>query len=77
MGSWDSSGTGKASAEDLRDDPPVGAEEVADGGDGGAPGPKDGNVVGMLFVLGFQCAKGPDEGAGRGQGFWWDGASTN
>lgn len=27
--------------------------EVVDGGDGGAPGPKDGITVGMLFVLSF------------------------
>ena len=37
---------------------------VVDGGDGGAPGPKDGIAVGMLLVLGFGCAKGPEEGAG-------------
>jgi hypothetical protein len=43
----------------------LGTEEVLDGGDGGAPGPKDGIAVGILLVLGLGCAKGPEEGAGR------------
>lgn len=36
---------------------------VVDGGDGGAPGPKNGIAVRMLLVLGFGCVKGPGEGA--------------
>ena len=51
--------------DDLCDDFSGGTGEVADGGDGGALGPKDGMVVGMLLVLGFGWAKGPEEGAGR------------
>ena len=43
----------------------MGTKEVVDGGDGGAPGPKNGIAVGMLFVLSFGCAKGPEVGAGR------------
>lgn len=56
---------GYASTDDLRDDLSEGIVEVVDGGEGAAPGPKDGMAVGMLFVLGFGCAKGPEEGAGR------------
>lgn len=56
---------GYESTDDLRDDFSEGIEEVADGGDGGAPGPKDGMAVGMLLVLGFGWANGPEEGAGR------------
>ena len=56
---------GYDSTDDLRDDFSGGTGEVADGGDGGAPGPKDGMAVGMLLVLGFGCANGPEEGAGR------------
>ena len=37
---------------------------MVDGGDGGAPGPKDGIAVGLFFMLGFGWAKGPDEGEG-------------
>ena len=58
-------GVGYESTDDLRDDFSGGTVEVADGGDGGAPGPKDGMAVGMLLVLGFGCANGPEEGAGR------------
>jgi len=50
---------------DLHDDFSGGTGEVAVGGDGGALGPKDGMAVGMLLVLGFGWAKGPEEGAGR------------
>lgn len=56
---------GYESTDDLLDDFSGGTEEVADGGDGGAPGPKDGIAVGMLLVLGFGWANGPEEGAGR------------
>jgi hypothetical protein len=56
---------GYESTDDLRDDFSGGTGEVVDGGDGGAPGPKDGIAVGILLVLGFGCAKGPEEGAGR------------
>jgi hypothetical protein len=63
VGSWGTSvGVGYDSTDDLRDE---GTEEVVDGGDGGAPGPKDGIAVGILLVLGLGCAKGPEEGAGR------------
>lgn len=34
-------------------------------GDGGVPGLNDGIAVGMLLVLGFGCANGPEEGANR------------
>ena len=44
-------GVGYESTDDLRDDFSGGTVEVADGGDGGAPGPKDGMAVGMLLVL--------------------------
>jgi len=65
VGSWGTSvGVGYESTEDLCDDFSWGIEEVVDGGDGGAPGPKDGMAVGMLLVLGFGCANGPEEGAG-------------
>ena len=40
-------------------------------GDGGALGPNDGMAVGMLLVLGFGCANGPEEGAGS-----WVGSRT-
>jgi hypothetical protein len=56
---------GYESTDDLRDDFSWGIVEVVDGGDGGAPGPKDGMAVGMLLVLGFGWAKGPEDGAGR------------
>ena len=56
---------GYDSPDDLRDDFSWGIGEVVDGGDGGAPGPNDGMAVGMLLVLGFGCAKGPEVGAGR------------
>ena len=63
VGSWGTSvSVGCKSTNDLRDG---GIEEVVDGGDGGAPGPKDGMAVGMLLVLGFGWAKGPEEGARR------------
>ena len=66
MGSWGTSvGVEYESTDHLRDDFPREIEEVVDGGDGGAPGPKDGMAVGMLLVLGFGCAKGLEEGAGR------------
>ena len=32
-----------------------GIAEVMYGGDGGAPGPKDRMVMGMLLMLGFRC----------------------
>jgi hypothetical protein len=38
---------------------------VVDGGEGDAPEPKDGMAAGMLLVLDFGFAEGPDEGAGR------------
>jgi hypothetical protein len=44
---------GYESTDDLRDDLSEGTEDMVDGGDGGAPGPKDGMAVGMLLVLGF------------------------
>ena len=44
-----------------------GIMETAEGGDGGAPGPNGGMMVGISLVLGFGCANGPDEGAGRVQ----------
>ena len=54
VGSWGTSAdVGYGSADDLRDDFSGGIEVVADGGEVGAPGPKDGMVVGMLLVLGF------------------------
>ena len=56
---------GYDSTDDLRDDFSVGTEEVDDGGDWGATGPKDGMAVGMLLVLGFGCANGPEDGAGK------------
>jgi len=56
---------GYESTKDLCDDFSWGIEEAVDGGDGGAPGLKDGMAVGMLLVLGFGCAKGPEEGTGR------------
>jgi hypothetical protein len=66
VGNWGTSvGVGYESTEDLRDDFSVGIKVVADGGDGGAPGPNDGMAVGMLLVLGFGCANGPEEGAGK------------
>ena len=27
-----------------------------------APGPRDGIAIGILFVLGFRCVNGPEEG---------------
>jgi len=66
VGSWRTSvGVGYESTDDPCDDFSGGIEEVVDRGDGGAPGPKDGMAVRMLLVLGFGCAKGPKEGAGR------------
>jgi len=66
VGSWGGSvGVGYESTDDLRDDFSGGIRVVVDGGDGGAPGPKDGIAVGMLLVLGFGWANGPEEGAGR------------
>ena len=35
-----------------------GVAEIVYGGDRGAPGPKDGVVVGMLLVLGFGYVNG-------------------
>jgi len=46
-------GVGYESTDDLRDDLSVGVGVVVDGGDGGAPGPNDGIVVGMLPVFGL------------------------
>ena len=67
VGSWGTLvGVGFESTDDLRNDFSWGIEEVVNGGDVGAPGPKDGMVVEMLLVLGFGYAKGP-EGAGRGE----------
>ena len=66
VGSWGGSeGVWYESTDDLRDDFSAGMRVFVDGGDGGAPGPKDGIAVGMLLVLGFGWAKGPEEGAGR------------
>ena len=45
----------------LRDSSGV---EVVDGGDGGAPRPNGEIAIETWFVLGFGCAKGPDEDAG-------------
>ena len=44
-------GVGYESTNDLHDDFSRGTMEVADGGDGGVPGPKDGMAVGMLLML--------------------------
>ena len=41
----------------------MGIKEVIDGGDGGVPGLKDWITLWILFVLGFGCVKGPEEGA--------------
>ena len=57
-------GVGYESTDVLRDGFSEGTVEDVDGGDGGAPEPKDGIAVGMLLVLGFGCANGPEEGAG-------------
>jgi len=56
---------GYESTDDLCDDFSGVTGEVVDGGDGGAPGPKDGMAVGILLVLSFGWANGPEEGAGR------------
>ena len=58
-------GVGYESTDDLRDDLSRGTVEIADGRDGGVPGPKDGMAVGMLLMLGIGCANGPEEGARR------------
>jgi len=55
---------GYKSTKYLHNDFSRGIGVFVDGGDGGAPGPKDGIAVGILLVLGLGCAKGPDEGAG-------------
>ena len=66
VGSWGTSvGVGYESTDDLRDDFSEGIKVLADSGDGGALGPNNGMAVRMLLVLGFGCAKGPEEGAGR------------
>lgn len=56
---------GYESTDDLRDDFSGVTGEVVDGGDRGTPGPKDEMVVGILLVLGFGWANGPEEEAGR------------
>jgi hypothetical protein len=48
-------------ADDLRDDFSTGTWEIADDGDGGAPGPNVGIAVELLLMGGFGCAKGPEE----------------
>jgi hypothetical protein len=58
-------GVGYESTDDLRDEFSKRIREVADDGDGGTLGPDDGMVVGMLLVLGFGCAKSPEEGEAR------------
>ena len=66
VGSWGTSvGVGHDSTDDLCDNFSVGTEEVDDGRDWGATGPKDGMAVGILLVLGFRCANGPEDGAGK------------
>lgn len=66
VGSWGPSiGVGYKSTDDLRDHLSGGTVEVADGGDSGAPEPKDEMAVGMLLVLDFGCTNGPEGGAGR------------
>ena len=55
---------GYESTDDLRDNFSEGTEEVADGGDGGVLGPKDGMVVGISLVLSFGWVNSPGEGAG-------------
>lgn len=47
---------------DCCEDLSNGIKDVADGGDGGALGPKEGMVVGMLLILNFRCVKDPKEG---------------
>lgn len=54
---------GYKSTGDLHDNFSGGIEEVADGGDGDVAGPRGGMAVGMLLVLGFRQANGPEEGA--------------
>ena len=53
---------GYESANDLHNNFSTGINEVVDGRDGVTPGPKDGIAVGILFVLGFGCANGPEGG---------------
>ena len=66
VGSWGTSvDVGYGSADDLHNDFSGGIGVLEDGGEGSTPGPKDGMAVEMLLVLGFGCANGPEEGAGR------------
>ena len=55
---------GYKSTSDLCNDFSGKTGEVMDGEDRGAPGQKDGMVVGMLLVLGFGWVDGSEEGAG-------------
>jgi hypothetical protein len=65
VGSWEGSvGVGYESTDDLRNGFSEGTVEDVNGGDGGAPGTKDGITGGMLLILGFGCANGPEEGVG-------------
>ena len=45
------------------DDQSAGTGQAVDSGDLDTPGPKDGSAIGMVLVLGFGWANGPDEGA--------------
>lgn len=54
------------STDDLHNDFSEGTEEVMDGGDRGALGPKDEMMVGMLLVLGVGRVDRPKESAGDG-----------
>ena len=66
VGSWGTSvDVGYGSADDLHDNFSGWIGVLEDGGECNTPGPKDGMAVEMLLVLGFGCANGPEEGAGR------------